>query len=145
MLALGISSNDMSVEGRDKIAIIAKNRPEWVLLDLAVQKIGAVLVPVYPTVHVTDLEFVLNDAQVKYVFVNDADLFQKVTAVRDRTPSLKDVYSFETIEGCRHWKELLTLGKQEHFQQIEPAAQKSIPKICLPLFIHRAPPAHPKV
>src|SRR4028118_1897992 len=52
LLALGLSPNDMSVEKRDKVAIIAKNRPEWLLLDLAVQKIGAVLVPVYPTVHV---------------------------------------------------------------------------------------------
>jgi long-chain acyl-CoA synthetase len=75
LLATGISSNDMSVEGRDKIAILSKNRPEWMFLDLAVQKIGAVLVPVYPTVHVNDLEFVLNDAQVKAVFVNDEELF----------------------------------------------------------------------
>src|SRR5215210_329753 len=59
LLASGISANDFSVEGRDKIAILSKNRPEWIFLDLAVQKIGAVLVPIYPTVHVTDLEFVL--------------------------------------------------------------------------------------
>ena len=71
LLALGLSGNDMSVEGRDKIAILSKNRPEWMILDLAVQKIGAVLVPVYPTIHISDLEFVLNDAQVKTVFLND--------------------------------------------------------------------------
>jgi long-chain acyl-CoA synthetase len=124
LLALGISSGDSSVEGRDKIAILSKNRPEWVFLDLAVQKIGAVLVPVYPTVHVTDLQFVLNDAQVKLVFVNDADLLEKVAAVRAQTPTVQEVYSFEKVAACRHWKELLTLGKQEHFQQIEPAAQK---------------------
>src|SRR6059058_5094781 len=71
LLALGISSGDGSVEGRDKIAVLSKNRPELMLLDLAVQKIGAVLVPVYPTVHPNDFQFVLNDAQVKLVFVND--------------------------------------------------------------------------
>src|SRR5256885_14014178 len=54
LLALGISSNDMTVEGRDKVAIISKNRPEWIFLDLAVQQIGAVLVPIYPTAHVND-------------------------------------------------------------------------------------------
>ena len=124
LLALGISSNDMTVEGRDKIAILAKNRPEWVLLDLAVQKIGAVLVPVYPTVHVTDLQFVLNDAQVKYVFVNDDDLLQKVVAVRPNVPSVQDVFSFEQLPGCRHWKEILTLGQQHHFEQIEVPAAK---------------------
>jgi long-chain acyl-CoA synthetase len=124
LLALGIGSGDMSVEGRDKIAIISKNRPEWIFLDLAVQKIGAVLVPVYPTVHPNDLQFVLNDAQVKLVFVNEAELFEKVKSVLPQTPSVQQLYSFEIIEGCRHWKELLTLGKHEHFLQIEPAAQK---------------------
>ncbi|MGV3656371.1 MAG: AMP-dependent synthetase/ligase, partial [Chitinophagaceae bacterium] len=98
--------------------------PEWVMLDLAVQKIGAVLVPVYPTVHVSDLQFVLNDATVKYVFVNDAELLQKVADVRANTPSVIDVFSFEQIEGCRHWKEILSLGKQEHFEHIETAAAK---------------------
>src|SRR5678816_3039002 len=48
LLHLGVSPNDMSAEKRDKISIISKNRPEWLMVDLAAQKIGAVLVPVYP-------------------------------------------------------------------------------------------------
>jgi long-chain acyl-CoA synthetase len=124
LLALGVSANDMSIENRDKIAIISKNRPEWVLLDLAVQKIGAVLVPVYPTVHVNDLQFVFNDAQVKYVFVNDEDLFHKVQTVRTAVPCIKDIFSFEHINNCRHWKEILSLGEQEHFQQIDTAEKR---------------------
>jgi long-chain acyl-CoA synthetase len=114
----------MSIENRDKIAIISKNRPEWMLLDLAVQKIGAVLVPVYPTVHVNDMQFVFNDAQVKYVFVNDEDLYHKVQSVRAHVPSIKDIISFEHVNNCRHWKELLHLGQQEHYQQIEINQQK---------------------
>src|SRR5689334_23613187 len=82
LLALGYSANNMTLEGRDKIAVISKNRPEWMFLDLAVQQIGVVLVPLYPTIHINDLEFVLNDAQVKAVFVNDEDLFHKVQNVR---------------------------------------------------------------
>ena len=124
LLSLGVSSQDMSVERRDKIAILAKNRPEWVMLDLAVQKIGAILVPVYPTVHVNDLEFVLNDAEVKYVFVNDEELYHKVQNVREKSPSVKDVFSFEHVSGCRHWKELLTAGSQEHFGLIETHAER---------------------
>ena len=72
-----LASDDMSSEGRDKVAILCKNRPEWMMLDLAVQQIGAILVPVYPTINVNELEFVLNDAQVKMIFVNDEDLFLK--------------------------------------------------------------------
>jgi long-chain acyl-CoA synthetase len=124
LLATGISGNDMSVEGRDKIAILSKNRPEWVFLDLAVQKIGAVLVPVYPTVHVHDLEFVLNDAQVKAVFVNDEDLFYKVESIRSKVPGIREIYSFEHVNGAAHWKQLLELGKQEHYQLITTVSEK---------------------
>ncbi|MDQ6889847.1 MAG: AMP-binding protein, partial [Bacteroidota bacterium] len=46
LLKMGISNGDNTPEGRDKIAVISKNRPEWILLDLAVQQIGAVLTPV---------------------------------------------------------------------------------------------------
>ncbi|RYD92875.1 MAG: long-chain fatty acid--CoA ligase, partial [Sphingobacteriales bacterium] len=106
LLARGIGPHDHSIEGRDKVAILAKNRPEWVLIDLAVQRAGAVLVPVYPTVHVNDLAFVLNDAQVKIVIVNDADLLQKVESVRAQCPSVQAIYSFEPITGTPHWTEL---------------------------------------
>ena len=124
LLASGLGGNDMSVEGRDKIALISKNRPEWMFLDLAVQQIGAILVPLYPTIHINDLEFVLNDAQVKAVFVNDEELYHKVQNVRSRVPSIKEVYSFEHVSSTAHWKELLPLGKQEHFQQLTSIAAK---------------------
>lgn len=124
LLALGYSANNMTLEGRDKIAVLSKNRVEWMFLDLAVQQIGAVLVPLYPTIHINDLEFVLNDAQVKAVFVNDEDLFHKVQHIRSRVPSIKEVYSFEHVSSTPHWKEILSLGKQEHYQQIETASSK---------------------
>lgn len=124
LLSLGYSANNMTLEGRDKIAIIAKNRPEWMFLDLAVAQIGVVLVPLYPTIHINDLEFVLNDAQVKAVFVNDEDLFHKVQNVRSKVPSIREIYSFEHVSGTPHWKEILPLGKQEHFQQLEIVASK---------------------
>ncbi len=124
LLAMGISSGDMSVEGRDKIAIISKNRPEWVFLDLAVQQIGGVLVPIYPTAHVNDIQFIMNDAAVKLVFFNDGELIQKVREVVPNVPTLKETFSFEKMDGVRHWSELLTLGTQEHFLAIEEASKK---------------------
>ena len=124
LLALGYSANNMTIEGRDKIAIMSKNRPEWMFLDLAAQQIGVVLVPLYPTIHINDLEFVLNDAQVKAIFVNDEDLFHKVQNVRNRVPSIREVYSFEHVSGTPHWKEILSLGKQEHYEHLETASSK---------------------
>lgn len=124
LLALGFGSGDMSVEGRDKIAVLSKNRPEWMFLDLAVQQIGAVLVPLYPTIHINDLQFILNEAQVKLVFVNDEDLFHKVNTVQDKVSGIKGVYSFEHVSGAQHWKEILPLGRQEHYEQLTTVSEK---------------------
>jgi long-chain acyl-CoA synthetase len=108
LLQLGISGEDRTVGGIDKVAVVSKNRPEWIMLDLAVQQTGAVLTPVYPTITVSELEFILNDAQVKLIFVNDEELFHKVLSIKDRVPSLREIYTFEHVEQARHWKEVLT-------------------------------------
>ena len=124
LLSLGISCGDMTAEGRDKVAILCKNRPEWIMLDLAVQQIGAILVPIYPTINVNELEFVLTDAQVKMVFVNDEDLFLKVLSLKERVPGLKDIYTFEHAANAKHWKEVTALSTPELLTQIKPIADK---------------------
>src|SRR5580692_2220050 len=55
LLSLGISGGDRTPERMDKVAIIARNSPEWVMVDMAVQQIGAVLTPIYPTISVNEL------------------------------------------------------------------------------------------
>ncbi len=124
LLSLGIGPNDMTVEGRDKVAILCKNRPEWLMLDLAVQQIGAILTPIYPTINVNELEFVLKDAQVKLVFVNDEDLFLKVLSLKDRLPALKDIYTFEHAPNAKHWKEVTAKATPELIAQIKPISDK---------------------
>lgn len=124
LLSLGISPNDMSVEGRDKIAIISRNRPEWVMLDLAVQQIGAVLVPIYPTIGVNELEFILKDANVKMVFVNDEELFLKLQNVKPHIPTIEQVFTFEHVVNARHWKEVLALSNESLIARIKPIADK---------------------
>lgn len=124
LLSLGIGPNDMTAEGRDKVAVLSKNRPEWLMLDLAVQQIGAILTPIYPTINVNELEFVLNNAQVKIVFVNDEDLFLKVLSLKDRVPSIREVYTFEHVANAKHWKELTAKSTPELIAQIKPIADK---------------------
>ncbi|MEP7250826.1 MAG: long-chain fatty acid--CoA ligase [Ginsengibacter sp.] len=119
LLKLGISSGDHSPEGRDKIALISKNRPEWLMLDLAVQQIGAVLTPVYPTISINELEFILTDAAVKILFVNDCDLFEKVNEIRSRLPELQEIYSFENEDGVKNWKEILNLANEDSIAEVK--------------------------
>lgn len=106
-LSLGISYGDMQPENRDKIAIMSKNRPEWLMVDLAVQRVGAILTPVYPTINVQELEFILNDSKVKIVFVNDEDTYNKVASIRQNVPSIQHIFSFEHVANARHWKEAM--------------------------------------
>ena len=122
LLYLGVGQNDKSIEGRDKIAIMCKNRPEWIMLDLAVQQIGAVLVPVYPTISVNDLEFIFNDSKVKYAFVNDEESFLKVLSIKNRVPSLVDIFTFEHASNAKYWKDVLALGAPEMIAKIKPIA-----------------------
>lgn len=107
LLYAGIGPGDYTMNGRDKVAVISKNRPEWVILDLAVQQMGAVLIPIYPTVSEIDLEFILKDADVKIIFVNDEILYEKIKVIKENLPSLKQIISFEKVEGVKHWAEML--------------------------------------
>jgi long-chain acyl-CoA synthetase len=105
LLDMGVSANNMSVEERDKVALISKNRPEWLITDLAVQKIGAVLVPIYPTINVNEIQFILNESKTKVVFVNDEELFLKIKSIKDSLPSLKYIFTYDYVQNAVHWKE----------------------------------------
>ena len=117
LLASGMNYEDTSPEGRNKISIISRNRPEWLMVDLAVQQVGAVLTPIYPTISVNELEYVLQEAEVKIIFVNDIALYQKVQSIKNNLPYLKEIYSFDKIEGVKHWSELLNQD-QELLQRV---------------------------
>jgi long-chain acyl-CoA synthetase len=108
LLKLGVSGHDMQIENQDKIALISKNRPEWLMLDMACQQIGAALCPIYPTTNVHELEFIFNDAAVKYAFLSGQELLDKVNIIKGNVPSLIDVYSFDQLPGAAFWRTLIT-------------------------------------
>lgn len=122
LLSLGIGCGDMTPEGRDKVAILCKNRPEWILLDLAVQQIGAILVPIYPTINVNELGFVLGDAQVKMAFVNDQELYLKIVSLKDKVPSLNEIFTFDHVQNARHWKDVTALSTPEKIAEVQKIA-----------------------
>ncbi len=107
LITLGISEGDKTPGGRDKVAIVSKNRPEWLMIDLAVQQVGAVLTPIYPTISIAELEFILQDSAARIIFVNDEALFQKVLAIKNGLPHLREIFSFDRIDGVKHWSTLL--------------------------------------
>ncbi len=119
LMKLGVGGNGMKIENQDKIALVSKNRPEWLMLDFACQQIGAALCPIYPTTNINELEFIFNDAAVKYVFVSGQDILDKVNNIRDRVPNLMNVYSFDVLPGVDHWKKLLNGTGSEELEKLE--------------------------
>jgi long-chain acyl-CoA synthetase len=118
LLKLGLSGNDMTVERQDKIAIISRNRPEWLMLDLACQQTGVVLCPIYPTTNINELEFIFNDASIKYVFLSGKDILEKVKDNRSKTTSLMGIYSFDELEGAVYWKDLFSAIEPEYENKV---------------------------
>lgn len=144
LMQLGVSGNDMTIEKQDKIALISKNRPEWIMLDLACQQIGAALCPVYPTTNVNELEFIFNDATVKYVFVSGQDILDKVNNIRNRVPSLQNVYSFDELPGADHWKKILASVEVVDLEKLEDIKKVSFLSIVQLLYIHPELRVHQK-
>ncbi|MEM1339036.1 MAG: long-chain fatty acid--CoA ligase [Bacteroidota bacterium] len=104
----------MGVKPDDKIAIISMtNRTEWNIMDIGVLQIGAQTVPIYPTISEEDYEYVLNHSEAKYCFVSCDDVLKKVLAISGKTKKLKDVFSFDKLENCNHWSEVLEKGKDK--------------------------------
>ena len=127
LLQLGIGGKDFTPESADKVAIISNNRPEWIFTDLAVQQTGAILVPLYPTTNPLEIEFILNEAAVEYIFVSDHHLYEKIADVQPKVPSLKAVYSFAHLDGVKHWSEIIELSNEASLREVE-ASKESIPE-----------------
>jgi long-chain acyl-CoA synthetase len=109
----------LNLQKNDKIAIISStNRTEWNIMDVGVLQVGAQTVPIYPTIASEDYAYILNHSESKYCFVSDAVVYQKLMAVKSELPLLEEVYSFDNIEGCKSWLELLELGQDTGNQDV---------------------------
>ncbi|MDQ6529968.1 AMP-dependent synthetase/ligase [Flavobacterium sp. LHD-85] len=117
----------MGVQKDDKIALISSNnRTEWNVMDIGILQTGAQNVPIYPTIAEEDYEYILNHSGSIYCFVSDEEVLQKVNAIKANVPSLKEVYSFNEISGCKHWSDLLVLGEDNSNQSEVEARKDSI-------------------
>src|SRR5688572_26490666 len=101
----------MGIKKGDKIAVISSNnRTEWNIVDIGILQTGAQNVPIYPTISEEDYEYILNHSGSMYCFVSDEEVLRKVNLIKANVPTLKEVYCFNEIAGCKHWSEILALG-----------------------------------
>ncbi len=131
LLALGIGGgNNMPVEQQDKVALVSKNRPEWLMLDFACQQIGVCLCPIYPTTNVTELEFIFNDAEVKYAFVSGDEILAKANSIKSKVPSLKTIFSFDKLDGSTYWEDILQEPNAEKIANLTKIKSEIVPQNC---------------
>jgi long-chain acyl-CoA synthetase len=120
LIHLGISIGD-------RVAVASTNRYEWNILDIAVQQVGAVLVPLYPTISAKDYAYILNDCSAAYMFVGNQEIADKITEVKPQLTTLKEVYAFDELRDVSSWNTLFMLKHevselmvQERMDQVKP-------------------------
>lgn len=103
----------VGVKEGDNIGIVSGNRPEWNMLDMAIMQIGAISIPIYPTISQDDYRYILNHAEMKMIFIEGKDLRKKLAPVMPEVKTLKDIYLFDEEDGnYKYLDQLIDLGKQ---------------------------------
>ncbi|MDD4968529.1 MAG: long-chain fatty acid--CoA ligase [Paludibacter sp.] len=106
MLELGISPGD-------KVGLISSNRPEWNMIDFAIMQIGAISIPIYPTISQDDYRHILNHAEMKMIFIEGKELRNKLQPIFSETKTLKTIITFND-QGAeyKYLDQVIELGKQ---------------------------------
>ena len=111
---------ELGVKEQDKIAVISNNRPEWNILDMAITQIGAVMVPIYPTISENDYKIILNNCEASICILEGIAVMNKIEAIWPETPSLKKIFTFIDRGKYQYFDNLLELGREHpHTEEIE--------------------------
>jgi long-chain acyl-CoA synthetase len=101
----------MGIKPGDRIALITHaNRIEWDIMDHGIMQIGAIDVPIYPTMTENDCQYIMNHAETKLCFVSNEELFLKIKSIAGNVPSLAKIYTFEQVANAAHWTEVMNLS-----------------------------------
>ena len=143
LVSLGLVS--LGLKHGDKVAIISMNRPEWMLADFGISQIGAVSVPMYPSITVEDYKYIFTDAGVRAIFVADKSLHDKVMeATAGLDVPAANIFTFDKISGARHFSELLEIGKKGNVGDLEPLKAAVQPDDLLTLIYTSGTTGSPK-
>ncbi len=104
LIALGVNPGE-------RIAVVSSNRVEWNIMDIAIQQIGAIMVPIYPNISESDYKYIFNNAGVKFCVVGNEELFQKISNIKDSISTLQKTYTFDVVENASHWLEIAALAE----------------------------------
>ena len=111
---------ELGIEKGDKVAIILTNRPEWNFLDMAISQVGAIDVPIYPTISEADYRYILSNCDAKMVVIDGLSVMNKVSNILPDAPNVKLVYTMVDREKYPYYDQLVQLGKDHpHVEELE--------------------------
>jgi len=105
---VGSALISMGLKKGDCVSIIGDNCPEWVIIDLGIQCAGGVAVGVYSTNAWPQVEYVVQDSESKFFFVENEEQLDKWLHFRDNVASLKKVIVWD-LEGLRHFEDPMVM------------------------------------
>ncbi len=104
----------LGVQKGDRVGLISGNRPEWNIVDFAIMQIGAVSVPIYPTISREDYKHILNHAEMKIIFIEGRNLQTKIEPIISELDTLEKIYVFDELkdEKYERFDTVLKLGEE---------------------------------
>ena len=102
----------LGVKKGDRIALIANNAPEWNMIDFAIQQVGAICIPIYPTISHDDYKYIFNHSEASIAFFTNKHLYSKVADIIADIPTIKETYLIRASEDMRSLQDLIDLGNE---------------------------------
>jgi long-chain acyl-CoA synthetase len=99
----------------DRVALLSENRPEWAITDFAVTGMGAIDVPIYPTLPAVQIAYILRDCGARAIMVSTRAQLAKIQEIRSDLPGLLLVVAFDDpagAPGVRRWDEVQEEGRR---------------------------------
>ena len=124
--AISLGLLKIGVKRGDRIALIATNCPEWNMIDMAIQQVGAICIPIYPTISHADYEYIFNHSEASLIFVINKHLYNKVSDIITATPSIKDTYLIRAAEGLKSLQDLINLGEENKDEETLEARKAEV-------------------
>jgi len=116
----------LGVKAQDRVAIVSSNRPEWAISDLSILSLGAIVVPIYPTLSASEIEYIINDSRAKIAIVESPEQLKYMHHIQQKHPYLKTIILIESSgEECLSFEEVQNCDQTLARLNLRPLAERA--------------------
>ena len=122
-ISLALLANHIDIQ--DKIGIFSHNMPRWTITDIGTLQVRAVTVPIYATNTAKQAQFIINNADMKIIFVGDQEQYDQVLEIVDECPKLEKIvamkstiYLHEHAKAC-HWQDFIEMADEQYQAELQ--------------------------